>query len=649
MQENDPLNLQEPINPDQQGFDTEDYLSQQNQTVSDGELNEGLGQEYIQPASGIGTQPHKPGNVSVNPANQPRRFGLFGARKTSDKADAQKPDSKSKDEKVEGPKTDLPGAKSATQDKKKEEKEGGSAVGAAGRTAAEMKKIAATSGGNGWVAAGQYLNKLRTSSQFRKDQLKTMGTVRKVQLVLLCLALVIPLFVGMLFFGLGGVSGDNVGRLADTTGTVGTASGDGTFNAGGIFTCELRSFLDTIASHETGETMTREHYGWSQNGHKQFDALDPKWDTAFPPGESSGRNIGRYQIDPDPGKDGDIQDAQAGLDKAKIPFKITGYSAKQQDYVALGRWYFGTYRKTRGGVNMRTNYGQYASPEYPQKLLENGEEGFKTAVVIASTDFASTPVVIPAIHADPGQSHVTFEAYFAFYQKRLQYCGTQSQGGAVSKPGTTILADVAGAHRIPNVPGVQQADKSKSTRPDKTAGGGQCGTASTLMVTLFYKPSFTDGAKLDTGNTAGSSRLSVKPYQFIPNLINYLNEKSGVTWTMIEQKQKTKAELLSIMTKSIDGGDPMIVYTGAIIYPMAHIYVVMGYDATSFYVNNPHPGGVDMATNKAHNGAAPTIDTVLSAGAKDANPVEYAKYNYRNAEHGSHNNNFLIVRSKYVK
>ncbi|MCR4277830.1 MAG: C39 family peptidase [Candidatus Berkelbacteria bacterium] len=138
-----------------------------------------------------------------------------------------------------------------------------------------------------------------------------------------------------------------------------------------------------------------------------------------------------------------------------------------------------------------------------------------------------------------------------------------------------------------DVPGVIEAE------------GGDCGAASILMVSLYYKQ--TPGNDVyNAPKKASRANICVSP--------GYLNGHTPYQdW---DYATSSKASFTSVK-KSLAAGNPVILYlaAGGIYGPSAkgfggkHIVVIVGYDPAdqTFFINNPSPKKVDIAT-KTPNG-----------------------------------------------
>ena len=150
------------------------------------------------------------------------------------------------------------------------------------------------------------------------------------------------------------------------------------------------------------------------------------------------------------------------------------------------------------------------------------------------------------------------------------------------------LIGYAAVHGYPlTVPGVIEA------------AGGDCGAASIIMVSLYYKQKPGDDV-YDAPRRASRAQVCVSP--------NYLNEHSPFQdWTYATSRQAGFASV----KKSLAAGNPVVLYVapGGIYGPSKkgfggkHIVVIVGYDPAdqTFFINNPSPRKVDVAT-KTPNG-----------------------------------------------
>ena len=201
------------------------------------------------------------------------------------------------------------------------------------------------------------------------------------------------------------------GGVSNVKGDIGYSAGPGTVSTGGIFTPEVRAFLDTIANWETegADKLGPISYNSGNGKANLFDST--KYATSFPTIDSPG-NGGRYQVLPV----GDRADANNALKKLGLP-EVTGFDDKNQDRFAIGRWY---YRQSRSDNNPRKSI--IALPD----LLKSD---FKTAVGIASGEWASAPNLNSDgfKHADTKQTKAgRYEEYEKYYRQRLAVYTTQA-------------------------------------------------------------------------------------------------------------------------------------------------------------------------------------------------------------------------------
>lgn len=145
-----------------------------------------------------------------------------------------------------------------------------------------------------------------------------------------------------------------------------------------------------------------------------------------------------------------------------------------------------------------------------------------------------------------------------------------------------------------NVPGVMEAT------------GGACGQASTVMVILYYNPTYSDSTYYIASNhiTNGKNTSCVLP-DYISN-----NNTRATDWTWTTSSQTPPQKI----KESLAGGDPVIVYTkpGSVYPNSPHIFVLVGYDPVddTFIVNNPGVNHIEVHT-KTPNGV-PMSATHLS-------------------------------------
>jgi LAS superfamily LD-carboxypeptidase LdcB len=180
-------------------------------------------------------------------------------------------------------------------------------------------------------------------------------------------------------------------------GAISTSTGPGTVSTGGIFTPEVRAFLDTIANWEAeGDKLGIGGYNSGNFKANLFDST--KYATSFPSIDSPG-NGGRYQVRPV----FDKKEADTFLGRAGISEKIVGFDAKNQDLFAVGRFYYRA---------IETN-------KENKKIQELLETNFERAAGIASAEWASAPVITGYQHADAKQSKADIAKYKSYYEQRL--------------------------------------------------------------------------------------------------------------------------------------------------------------------------------------------------------------------------------------
>jgi D-alanyl-D-alanine carboxypeptidase/N-acetylmuramoyl-L-alanine amidase len=182
----------------------------------------------------------------------------------------------------------------------------------------------------------------------------------------------------------------------NTSGGISSATGPGTVSTGGVFTPEVRAFLDTIANWEAegADKLGPISYNSGNKKANLFDAT--KYASSYPTIDSPG-NGGRYQVKPT----GDKEDADKWLKVTGLP-QVTGFDAKNQDLFAVGRWLY--------------RAGDKKEKKSFQEMLTTNFEG---AVGLASSEWASAPIVPGYTHAGQSQSKANLATYKAYYEQRL--------------------------------------------------------------------------------------------------------------------------------------------------------------------------------------------------------------------------------------
>ena len=162
-------------------------------------------------------------------------------------------------------------------------------------------------------------------------------------------------------------------------------------------------------------------------------------------------------------------------------------------------------------------------------------------------------------------------------------------------------------HFVPNVPAVRQAD------------GTDCNKASAAMVILHYDPKitgFTEVAKGHLVNTESSSCYA--------NTSTALEKALGPKNIKFNELPRSQVSI-NLFKQSIDAGDPVIIRQTGLISSGVHFVVLVGYDNSHFYFNDPFPwGGSESDTSlgvehvytvRGHNSPHPLItqSTLMSA------------------------------------
>jgi hypothetical protein len=171
--------------------------------------------------------------------------------------------------------------------------------------------------------------------------------------------------------------------------------------------------------------------------------------------------------------------------------------------------------------------------------------------------------------------------------------------------------------------------------------GNWCGKTSVLMAVLFYnqnKPTDKIAKLLKT--TSSGDWISAgfgNSAHVSPAAMSTGSGKDGWTYA---PAPKDGSALYQAIKKSIDGGDPVILYTNGAFYPQkngrGHIVTAVGYNETnkSIYVNNPrtlNERGTVRATNRGWKGALLTGD-----------------YLYANNGDATYSGHTFIIRKTYL-
>jgi Ricin-type beta-trefoil lectin domain len=227
--------------------------------------------------------------------------------------------------------------------------------------------------------------------------------------------------------------------------TIQQVQNSGTLSSGGIFTPEVRAFLDAIAKYESETNyLSAESYNSGNYVPNDFDAQSstntrPKLksggvapQSAINKGYGRGAwNIGRYQYFSGEYTMGDIDAANSGLKIAGIDFKIIDFKPSSQDYYPIGKY------ALRASVQKRSNKNL-------SLLLAEGDSGLNEAIGVSSGEWASMPVVTGYKHAATNQAKWSLSGFKSFYNSRKKvYQGNQvavPESKAENKSLVTLLA-----------------------------------------------------------------------------------------------------------------------------------------------------------------------------------------------------------------
>ena len=195
------------------------------------------------------------------------------------------------------------------------------------------------------------------------------------------------------------------------------ASVSGTYSQGGIFTPEVRAFLDAIAKEEAeGDYLSLSSYNSGNFIKNDFDAfasydVKPKLKSGGYMQTKYGTNawnIGRYQYYSGEYTMGDINAANTGLKAAGIDFTIKDFQPTSQDYYPLGKFAARAKWLKRDNMNLHD-------------LLTNGDAGLTEAIGIGSGEWASFPVVEGYKHADGKQARWSNSSLKNYFYERVSY------------------------------------------------------------------------------------------------------------------------------------------------------------------------------------------------------------------------------------
>ena len=179
--------------------------------------------------------------------------------------------------------------------------------------------------------------------------------------------------------------------------------------------------------------------------------------------------------------------------------------------------------------------------------------------------------------------------------------GTTGNSGVT---GTDVSNDSAKdidgtSHFVPNVPAVRQADDR------------DCNKASAAMVILHYDPKITGFTETVKGHLVNTESSSC--YASTSTALEKALGSENIKFDELARSQ-VSADLFK---RSIDAGDPVIIRQTDLISSGVHFVVLVGYDNSHFFFNDPFPwegGGVDMSlgvehvyTDRGHNSPHPLI------------------------------------------
>lgn len=166
-----------------------------------------------------------------------------------------------------------------------------------------------------------------------------------------------------------------------------------------------------------------------------------------------------------------------------------------------------------------------------------------------------------------------------------------------------------------------------------------CGRTAAAMVALYYSKGEVT-SKLAPYVTQASNRLqSAGKANFLSP--EFLISQTGISdWKYHAQEGKSPDQLFQIIKDSIDGGDPVILYTFGAYYSHNHIVVITGYDEARrvIIVNNP--------IIPSHGGTVK--DTVTSTNGRQLITIDFLSQHLGEKYPDYHGHSFLI-RDKYWK
>jgi muramidase (phage lysozyme) len=211
----------------------------------------------------------------------------------------------------------------------------------------------------------------------------------------------------------------SLGALATNINAIDNSVSGGTISKGGVFTPEVRAFLDSIAKNEAeGDILAPSSYNSGNYSKDDFDAnsstnLYPalKSNGVAPRGQTnpfgnSAFNIGRYQYFTAQYSKGDVESANKGLKLAGIDFTIVDFKPTSQDHYPLGKYSMRADLLKRPIKNLAT-------------LLSYGDTYLDEAIGISSGEWTSLPYVPGYEHADTNQIKSSLSEFKAYYKSRV--------------------------------------------------------------------------------------------------------------------------------------------------------------------------------------------------------------------------------------
>jgi len=167
-----------------------------------------------------------------------------------------------------------------------------------------------------------------------------------------------------------------------------------------------------------------------------------------------------------------------------------------------------------------------------------------------------------------------------------------------------------------------------------------CGRTSAMMVALYYqfKLGHSDGGPAAVGFKNVNGRLTSTNPGFMQLEAGFLGRVTGHPWTNVSMNGNPD-KIISEIKSSIDGGDPVIIYTDNLIYSGSnHIVVVTGYNTenNTLIINN--------AAILAHGG---TKKNSSVGRGKQPLTESFVKQEMGTAQ--SHYGHVLMISSKYAR